>query len=65
MLTQKIFENRMLENAFPSTLGCQTLTLVGCIKLLLYSQNHYILKSNLVTGEALQRSMKTLLASSS
>lgn len=51
MLTQKIFENRMLENAFPSTLGCQTLTLVGCIKL--------------VTGEALQRSMKTLLASSS
>ena len=40
MLLRKMFENRMLENAFPGILGYETLKLKGRIKLQLYCENH-------------------------
>ena len=40
MLLRKMFENLMLENAFPGILGYETRELKGRIKLQLYCENH-------------------------
>ena len=40
MLLRKMFENLMLENAFPGILGYETRKLKGRIKLQLYCENH-------------------------